>query len=29
MLSYQYGSIRSTTSFRHSVRGRSSGGIVW
>ena len=24
--SYQYGSMRATTSFRHSLRGRSSGG---
>lgn len=28
MPSYQYGSMRTTTSLRHSVRGRSSGGIV-
>ena len=26
MASYQYGSMRSTTSARHSVRGRTSGG---
>ncbi len=28
MLSYQYGSMRTTTSLRHSVRGRSSLGMI-